>query len=342
MTGKREGATLRLLAGDSAAIQRVRSQIDLIGKNRSSVLIQGESGTGKELVARALHFSSGRAEFVPIDCSSLTKTLVESELFGHTRGAFTGATDARRGLIESASGGTAFFDEIGDMPTDLQVKLLRVIQEREIRPLGSQQWIKVDIRVISATHRDLLVEIAAGRFREDLYYRLNVVRICLPPLRERREDIPVLIERMLGGIESRYHVSPEAMEAMLAYDWPGNVRELRNCAEHMMALATSNILRVSDLPEAVADPGRAAIATSRGGRPAFGSSEGAGRPEKRFLCNVEREAILSVLAEANGSRKDAARILGIGRTTLYRKMKQYNCDLSGTGHSESLVSSAAA
>ena len=178
--------TQRLLIGRSPAMQRVRSQIELLARSRASVLIQGESGTGKELVARALHVSARRGEFVPIDCGSFANTLIESELFGHARGAFTGATEQRRGLIEGANGGTAFFDEIGDMPLDLQVKLLRVIQEREIRPLGSLSRVKVDIRVVSATHRDLVREVSTGRFREDLYYRLNVVCIFLPPLRERR------------------------------------------------------------------------------------------------------------------------------------------------------------
>src|SRR5580692_2589316 len=212
------------LLGHSQRITQIRSQLERLGPSRTPVLLQGESGTGKEVAARELFDAAPRGHFVPIDCGSLVGPLMESELFGHTRGAFTGAGEAKRGLIELASGGTAFFDEVGDLPLELQVKLLRVLQEREFRPVGSLQRIQVDIRIVAATHRDLAREVAAGRFREDLFHRLNVVRLTLPPLREHKEDIPLIVERFLAASETRYILTNEALEAMLAYDWPGNIR----------------------------------------------------------------------------------------------------------------------
>src|SRR5271168_4729759 len=222
--------------GRSPRIVQLRGQIEKLGIRRSPVLIQGESGTGKEVAARSLYNAAPRGQFVPIDCGSLVGTIMESELFGHVRGAFTGAVDAKRGLIELASGGTAFFDEIGELPLELQVKLLRVLQEHELRPVGSLQRIQIDVRVVAATNRDLEKEVAAGRFREDLFHRLNVVRLTLPPLRERKEDIPALIERFLADAPGRYSISHGALEAMLDYNWPGNIRELKNALERMMAL----------------------------------------------------------------------------------------------------------
>src|SRR5580658_6105480 len=217
------------LLGRSPRIVQIRTQLEKLGVSRTPVLIQGESGTGKEVAARELFDAAPRGQFVPIDCGSLVGPLMESELFGHTRGAFTGAGEAKRGLIELANGGTAFFDEVGDLPLDLQVKLLRVLQEREFRPVGSLQRTHVDIRIVAATHRDLQREVAAGRFREDLFHRLNVIRLTLPPLRERKEDIPLMIERFLLGTGHRYTIAAEAMDAIIAYDWPGNIRELKNC-----------------------------------------------------------------------------------------------------------------
>jgi len=231
------------LLGRSQRIVHLRGQLERLSASRTPVLIQGESGTGKEVAARELYDGAPRGQFVPIDCGSLVGPLMESELFGHTRGAFTGAGEAKRGLIELANGGTAFFDEVGDLPLELQVKLLRVLQEREFRPVGSLQRIRVDIRIVAATHRDLVREVGAGHFREDLFHRLNVVRLTLPPLRERKEDIPLLVEFFLRATGQSYSVSGDAMDAIMAYNWPGNIRELKNCIDRMLAFNTGQVHR---------------------------------------------------------------------------------------------------
>src|ERR1700686_3179715 len=228
-------ATNHILIGQSPRIRNVLRMVDKLGRCRWPVLLLGETGTGKEVVARSIHGINPVGPFVTIDCSSLVGPLMESELFGHVKGAFTGASGTKTGLIEAADGGTAFFDEIGELPLDLQVKLLRVLQEQEIRPVGSLQRIKIDVRIVAATNRDLQVEVAGGRFREDLFHRLNVVRLTLPPLRDRKEDIPLLIETFLSRANNRYMLSDHAAEAMLEYDWPGNIRELMNCLERMMS-----------------------------------------------------------------------------------------------------------
>src|ERR1700687_2873988 len=219
------------LVGQSPQICSVRRTIEKASRNRLPVLLLAETGTGKEVVARAVHNANPRGQFVPIDCGSLVGTLMESELFGHVKGAFSGAADNKRGLVELADGGTAFFDEIGDLPLDMQVKLLRLIQEHECRAVGSLQWRKVDLRIIAATHRDLRAEVAAGRFRQDLYYRLNVLVFHLPPLRDRKQDIPLLLGHFIDqGREQglpAFCAGDDVMHALLAYDWPGNVRELK-------------------------------------------------------------------------------------------------------------------
>src|SRR5437868_6569104 len=228
------------LVGCSPGIGNVRRLIDKAARTRLPVLLLGETGTGKEVVARALHNANPRGQFVPIDCGSLVGTLMESELFGHAKGSFSGAAEAKRGLVELADGGTAFFDEIGDLPLEMQVKLLRLIQESEFRAVGSLQWKKVDLRIIAATHRNLQAEVAAGRFRQDLFYRLNVFAIRLPPLRDRKEDIPLLVRHFvdagersgLPGIEP----SQELIDTLMAYDWPGNVRELKHCIDRVSAM----------------------------------------------------------------------------------------------------------
>ncbi len=248
------------LVGRTPAILQIRAQIEKLAVRRSTVLIQGESGTGKEIVARSIYNTDPRGHFVPIDCASLVGTMMESELFGHVRGAFTGATENKRGLIELAQGGTAFFDEIGELPLELQAKLLRVLQERELRPLGSLQRIQIDVRVIAATNRDLQREVTAGRFREDLFHRLNVVRLTLPPLRERREDIPLLIERFLERAPERFALTHDAAVAMKNYDWPGNVRELMNCLERMMSFSSGPLLHFADLPTGIVNHARAGSA----------------------------------------------------------------------------------
>src|SRR5580692_3794327 len=237
--------------GQSPQIRRVRELVEKVGRSRSPVLILGESGTGKEVVARALHNASVSGDFVPIDCGSLVGPLMESELFGHTRGAFTGASDNKRGLIELADHGTAFFDEIGDLPLDMQVKLLRLLQEHEFRPVGSLKQHKVNIRVIAATHHDLARDAARGTFRQDLYYRLNIVTLRLPALRDRKMDIPELTDHFLRRFGVNHRLTSETLDTMMNYDWPGNVRELQNSIERMVALNTGPWLHIADLPSAL-------------------------------------------------------------------------------------------
>ena len=311
------------LVGRAPAILQIRAQIERLAARRSTVLIQGESGTGKEIVARSIYSANPRGHFVPIDCASLVGTMMESELFGHVRGAFTGATETKRGLIQLAQGGTAFFDEIGELPLELQAKLLRVLQERELRPLGSLQRIKFDVRVITATNRDLQREVAARRFREDLFHRINVVCLTMPPLRERKEDIPLLIERFLERAPERFALTRDAAEAMMNYDWPGNVRELMNCLEWMMSFNSGPLLHFTDLPAGIANYVRADGVAGLVSAAVVG---GPAAPLDRSvvpLQEVERLAIHRALEHAGGDRTLAAQMLGIGRTTLYRRLKEY-------------------
>jgi len=240
--------TRHILVGQSPRTRQVLHLIQKLGKCRWPALLLGETGTGKEVVARAIHNISAQGPFVTIDCSSMVGPLMESELFGHVKGAFTGAASAKIGLIESANGGTALFDEIGELPLDLQAKLLRVLQEKEFRPVGSVTTRRSDFRIIAATNRDLAKEVEKGTFRRDLYFRLNVINIRLAPLRERREDIPALINHFLARVGGNYSITAEAMEALLNYDWPGNVRELENCIQHMVAINSGPLLHVADLP----------------------------------------------------------------------------------------------
>src|SRR6202161_412652 len=237
-----------LLVGQSPRIRNVLRMVDKLGRCRWPVLLLGETGTGKEVVARSIHKVQPVGPFVTIDCSSLVGPLMESELFGHVKGAFTGASAAKMGLIESANGGTAFFDEIGELPLDLQAKLLRVLQEKEFRPLGSLSSRRSDFRIIAATNRDLATEVEKGTFRRDLYFRLNVINIRLSPLRERKEDVPALIAHFLSRVGGNYTVTAEALEVMLSYEWPGNVRELENCVQHMVAVNSGPLLHTADLP----------------------------------------------------------------------------------------------
>jgi DNA-binding NtrC family response regulator len=315
------------LIGESPQICQIRRYLERIQGSRTPVLILGESGTGKEVVARALHSGSSRGAFIPIDCGALVGPLMESELFGHTRGAFTGATETKKGLIELANGGTAFFDEIGDLPLDLQVKLLRLLQERDYRPVGSLHRQKVDIRVLSATHRDLSREVMRGTFRQDLFYRLNVITIRMPPLRERREDIPLLVERFLAKPGPRYTVTPEAMKKLMEHDWPGNVRELANAVERLVAMASGPLLHAEDLPSA--------ILNSTAQRDLLSLAAAVGKKAEAIKPNdppvlplheVEKRAIQQALQWAKGDRGVAAMMLGIGRTTLYRKLKEYELE----------------
>jgi DNA-binding NtrC family response regulator len=305
------------LIGVSERMQRVYKMIEKVSQHEYPVLILGESGTGKELVARSIHFSGERKSrpFAPVDCSALVPTLIESELFGYVKGAFTGAVQAKQGLLEAAQGGTLFLDEIGDLPVDLQAKLLRVLQEREVKPVGSTERRPLDVRIIAATNRDLEAAIRNGSFRQDLYFRLNVVQIKLPPLRERKSDIPLLVTSFLDKFTDPQGpartISEDAMRRLVAYDWPGNVRELENAIERAVALGSGPIVHVGDLPSSLQYP----------------SSERA--PEKEELLpleELERRAILRTLRETGGDKLAAARMLGIGKTTLYRKLKQYNME----------------
>jgi two-component system response regulator HydG len=305
------------LSGASARMQKVYHLIAKVAVTRDPVLILGESGTGKELVARAIHSKGpwGDQPFVPIDCGALTPTLIESEMFGHVRGAFTGATHGRQGLLAAAGEGTVFLDEIVELPVELQSKLLRALQEREIKPLGSNERIPVKARIVAATNQDLEAAIKRGTFRKELYFRLNVVAIKLPPLRERREDIPGLVpfflekhEANLGGITG---VSDEVMARLMSYDWPGNVRELENCIQRALALGSAPEIRVVDLPSnllyLVGEP----------------------RHDPRTLATLqqlEQRAILQALEATKGDRLRAAKLLGIGKTTIYRKLKEYGLE----------------
>jgi DNA-binding NtrC family response regulator len=319
------------LVGRSPQICEIRRLIDKLGRSHAPVLLLGESGTGKEVVARAIHEANPSGEFVAIDCGALVGPLLESELFGHTRGAFTGAAEAKRGLIELADGGTAFFDEIGDLPLDVQVKLLRLLQEREFRPVGSLKQHKVNIRVIAATHHDLARDAARGTFRQDLYYRLNIVSLRLPPLRDRKADIPELTDHFLRRFGANHQLTPDTLEAMMNYDWPGNVRELQNSIERMVALNTGPWLHVADLPSS--------LQNQRASEPTLASAVAAGsetatlpllhappRQTGLFLATVEKETILKALEATHGDRAKAALLLGIGRTTLYRKLKEYKIE----------------
>ena len=315
------------LVGESPQICQIRRQIVKLGHSRSPVLLLGESGTGKEVVARAIHNGNGAGNFIPIDCGSLVGPLMESELFGHVRGAFTGAADTKRGLIELADGGTAFLDEIGDLPIELQVKLLRLLQEREFRAVGSLATRKVEIRVIAATHRDLTREIERKNFRQDLFYRLNVVTLRLPPLRERTGDIPLLVERFLERAGANHKLTNECMETLMTYDWPGNVRELQNCIERMVAMNSGPLLQTGDLPSAL----QTHLEARRPGVLSLTAVAASGASPLRVLppsgvvplVEVEKRAIFQALEYTKGDRAMAAVLLGIGRTTLYRKLKEY-------------------
>jgi two-component system response regulator HydG len=305
------------IIGRAPEMEKIYRIIAKAGQSSHPVLILGESGTGKELVAKSIHFSGPfrNKPFIPVDCGSLVPTLIESELFGHVRGAFTGATHPKDGLLAIAEGGTVFLDEIGDLPIDLQAKLLRAIQEKEIRPVGSVKQIPINVRILAATNRDLEHGVADGSFRRDLYFRLNVLTIRVPPLRERRQDIPLLVAHFLerqgrdAGIEKT--ISDDALKALLNYDWPGNVRELENCLERACALSSANELQVRDLPTQIYS---APLGMTGMTQPSNGIIP---------IADLEKQTILNALAQVNGDKMMAARLLGIGKTTLYRKLKEY-------------------
>ena len=316
-TQARDRYSFGQIIGKAPAMRRVFQIVERVAPTNTTVLISGRTGTGKELVARAIHFNSRRAKkpLVDINCGALPEQLVESELFGHMKGAFTGAGETKKGLFETAHGGTLFLDEVQALRPDLQAKLLRALQERAIRRVGGRENIEVDVRVIAATNQDIAEAVKRGEFREDLYYRLNVVGVYLPDLRERREDIPSLIDHFLkryaeeNGQEPR-HFSNEAMRLMMSYDWPGNVRELQNAVEHALAIGIGPTFTIADLPMHISGM------ISR-----LGAPEPVG--EGRTLDEVERRHILRILEETSGNHLRAAEILGIHRRTLYRKLEKY-------------------
>jgi DNA-binding NtrC family response regulator len=307
------------IVGSSAKIQDVLRMISRLKDTRTPVLITGESGTGKELVARAIHFRGSFANrpFVAVDCGSLVPTLIESELFGYEKGAFTGALRSKTGLFQSAHGGTIFLDEIGELPLEMQAKLLRVLQEKEIRPVGSNQRINVDVRVIAATNRDLETEYRNGSFRKDLYFRLNVVTVHLPSLRERRSDIPVLVQWFLERLAPNdgIQVTSAVLKCLMSYAWPGNVRELENCIQRAIALGDRRVIDVGDLPPGMASASESCVSAD----PAPGQTV-----SSTDLEDIERATIQRVFEQVNGDKSLARKMLGISRATLYRKLKRYN------------------
>ncbi|MGO9468457.1 MAG: sigma-54-dependent transcriptional regulator [Isosphaeraceae bacterium] len=307
--------------GNSPAMHAVVAKLRQIAPTSASVLITGESGTGKELVAKALHVNSPRHNkpFVPLNCAELSEHVLESELFGHVKGAFTGADRDRIGRFQYANGGTLFLDEIGDMPISIQIKLLRVLETGEIVRVGTNEPTKVNVRMISATHRDLADAIAEGKFRQDLFHRLKVVSVKLPPLRERREDIPLLIEHFLRDLSAAHGkaitgVTPAVRKTFLAHTWPGNVRELKNTIESMIVIDCNGVLDVDDLTE---DLQAATAPGGSNGHPGVDSLIG------KSLEEIERHYITETLKLTEGNREEAARLLGIGERTLYRKLKEY-------------------
>jgi transcriptional regulator with PAS, ATPase and Fis domain len=315
------------IVGSSHKIQEVLRMVARLKDTRTPVLITGESGTGKELVARAIHYRGllSKKTFVAVDCGSLVPTLIESELFGYEKGAFTGAMRSKEGLFQSANGGTIFLDEIGELSPELQAKLLRVLQEKEVRPVGSNQKFKVDVRVIAATNRDLEAAQKEGAFRKDLYFRLNVVTLNLPPLRERRSDVAPLVHYFLDRFApgKSISISPAAMKTMFQYDWPGNVRELENCIERAVALGDQEMIDVSDLPPAVRrqQAQNVSVETAILADEATGSSN-------TDLEELERETIQRVFEQVHGDKARARKMLGISRATLYRKLKRYNIGMA--------------
>jgi DNA-binding NtrC family response regulator len=305
------------IVGRAPEMEKLYRIIAKAAQSTHPVLILGESGTGKELVARSIHFSGPFKDkpFIPVDCGSLVPTLIESELFGYVKGAFTGATQSKDGLLAIAQGGTVFLDEVGELPVDLQAKLLRAIQEKEIRPVGSTRHVPIHVRILAATNRDLEQAVAQGTFRRDLYFRLNVLSLRIPPLRERRQDIPLLAETFLERLnresDQQRTLSDDAVKVLLAYDWPGNVRELENCLERACAFTTGPLIRSADLPPAFSNVDLHAAAGEDGTAKIIP------------MADLEKQTILKTIEQLNGDKLLAARLLGIGKTTLYRKLKEY-------------------
>src|SRR5271166_126004 len=307
------------IIGCAPEMEKLYRMIAKAAQSNHPVLLLGESGTGKELVARSIHFSGPFRDrpFIPVDCGSLVPTLIESELFGYVKGAFTGAVRAKDGLMAAADGGTVFLDEVGELPVDLQAKLLRALQEKEIRPVGGTRAIPINVRVLAATNRDLEEAVQQGTFRRDLYFRLNVLTLRVPALRERKQDIPLLaghiLERVARTTGVQRNISDDALKLMLNYEWPGNVRELENCLERACALTSGPTMHIADLPTALQN-----FHTQTPMVPVSLESTGIAP-----LADLEKQAILHAITILNGDKLEAARQLGIGKTTLYRKLKEY-------------------
>jgi two-component system response regulator HydG len=308
------------LVGHSPEMEKLYRIIAKAAHSTHPVLILGESGTGKELVARSIHYGGPFKEkpFIPVDCGSLVPSLIESELFGYMRGAFTGAVRSKEGLLATAEGGTIFLDEVGELPVDLQAKLLRAIQEKEIRPVGGTRAMPINVRILAATNRDLDTAVSQGTFRRDLYFRLNVLTLRIPPLRERKQDIPLLIgnflERINKTTEIQHTIADDALRLMFNYDWPGNVRELENCIERACTTCSLPTIHLADLPTQVRN------ANTQPGKTEAPNEGAAITP----LEELERQAILHAIQVLHGDKLEAARRLGIGKTTLYRKLKEYS------------------
>ena len=320
----RQSEGLGAMIGRSAEMEKLYRILSKVAQSSHPVLILGESGTGKELVARTIHAygPNGQKPFLPVDCGSLVPSLIESELFGYVKGAFTGAIRAKDGLLVAAEGGTVFLDEIGELSLDLQAKLLRALQEREVRPVGATHRVPIRARIVAATNRDLAAMVETGGFRKDLFYRLNVVNLRLPALRDRREDIPLLAAHFLDRVSrerrARFTFSDEALRIMLEYPWPGNVRELEHAVERACTFSSGPVLHLGDFPTQLQQQGlEARRAMSNGHEPEPGP------PGVRTLADLEREAILDAIRTLNGDKLQAAKLLGIGKTTLYRKLKEY-------------------
>jgi len=328
----RTGTGMGNLIGRAPSMEKLYRILSKVASSSHPVLILGESGTGKELVARSIHANGPNAgrPFIPVDCGSLVPTLIESELFGYVKGAFTGANRSKTGLLAAAEGGTVFLDEIGELPLDLQAKLLRALQEKEIRPVGATQAVPISARVLAATNRDLTSMVTSGRFRKDLYFRLNVVNIRIPPLRERKSDIPLLathvLERMRRENGLAYTFADETLRLMAEYDWPGNVRELEHAIERACALSSGPVLHMADFPTQLQDHRlhieQQAITESARTQPL---------PDHGVtsIAALEKQAIISTIRQLKGDKLMAARLLGIGKTTLYRKLKEYGIDENG-------------
>ena len=309
------------IIGKSQPMKELIDMLAMVAPSEATALITGESGTGKELIAKSIHYNSGRKErpLVIVNCAAITETLLESELFGHEKGAFTGADRRREGRFMQANKGTIFLDEIGEMSQAMQAKLLRVIQEREIQRVGSEETIQVDVRILAATNRDLQEDVSSGKFREDLYYRLNVVTLRVPPLRERQDDIPVLAQYFLGQYSEKNRkrikgFTPLSMDMLLKYDWPGNVRELENAVERAVILGPGDYMTEKELPLSITK--------------AYPHAEDVDWPTRvrkqpQSLDEVEREAVLAALEASGGNKSETARVLGITRKTLHKKLQKY-------------------